>query len=35
MVANALARALRSSGFDAHSSHRDVRKANRSRSRTE
>lgn len=33
MVANALARALRRSGFDAHSSHRDVRKANRTRSR--
>jgi RNase adapter protein RapZ len=31
MVANALARALRRSGFDAHASHRDVRKANRSR----
>jgi UPF0042 nucleotide-binding protein len=31
MVANALARALRSSGFDAHASHRDVRKANRAR----
>jgi UPF0042 nucleotide-binding protein len=29
MVANALARALRRSGFDAHASHRDVRKANR------
>jgi UPF0042 nucleotide-binding protein len=28
MVANALARALRRSGFDAHASHRDVRKAN-------
>ena len=27
MVANALARALRRSGFDAHASHRDVRKA--------
>ena len=35
MVANALARALRRSGFDAHASHRDVRKAKRSRSRTE
>ena len=35
MVANALARALRSAGFDAHASHRDVRKANRSRSRSE
>ncbi|HEY2963842.1 MAG TPA: RNase adapter RapZ [Pyrinomonadaceae bacterium] len=34
MVANALARALRRSGFDAHASHRDVRKANRSRSRS-
>jgi UPF0042 nucleotide-binding protein len=33
MVANALARALRRSGFDAHSSHRDVRKANRTRAR--
>ncbi|HEX5889537.1 MAG TPA: RNase adapter RapZ [Pyrinomonadaceae bacterium] len=33
MVANALARALRRSGFDAHAAHRDVRKANRSRSR--
>lgn len=33
MVANALARALRRSGFDAHASHRDVRKANRSRTR--
>jgi len=33
MVANALARALRRSGFDAHASHRDVRKANRTRSR--
>jgi len=32
MVANALARALRRSGFDAHASHRDVRKAKRSRS---
>lgn len=31
MVANALARALRRAGFDAHASHRDVRKANRSR----
>src|SRR6185295_18394911 len=31
MVANALARALRRSGFDAHASHRDVRKANRLR----
>jgi hypothetical protein len=27
MVANALARALRRAGFDAHASHRDVRKA--------
>ena len=35
MVANALARALRSRGFDAHASHRDVRKANRSRSPSE
>jgi UPF0042 nucleotide-binding protein len=32
MVANALARALRRGGFDAHASHRDVRKAKRSRS---
>jgi RNase adapter protein RapZ len=31
MVANALARALRRSGFDAHAQHRDVRKARRSR----
>jgi UPF0042 nucleotide-binding protein len=29
MVANALARALRRAGFDAHASHRDVRKVNR------
>ncbi|HTL28918.1 MAG TPA: RNase adapter RapZ [Tepidisphaeraceae bacterium] len=35
MVANALARALRRGGFDAHASHRDVRKANRSRARSE
>ena len=35
MVANALARALRRSGFDAHASHRDVRKANRTHSRGE
>jgi UPF0042 nucleotide-binding protein len=35
MVANALARALRRSGFDAHASHRDVRKANRTRARSE
>ena len=35
MVANALARALRSSGFDAHASHRDVRKANRTHARSE
>lgn len=34
MVANALARALRSEGFDAHASHRDVRKTNRSRARS-
>jgi UPF0042 nucleotide-binding protein len=34
MVGNALARALRRAGFDAHASHRDVRKANRSRSRS-
>ena len=33
MIANALARALRREGFDAHVSHRDVRKAQRSRSR--
>ncbi|HSK62769.1 MAG TPA: RNase adapter RapZ, partial [Pyrinomonadaceae bacterium] len=32
MVANALARALRRDGFDAHASHRDVRKAKRARS---
>ena len=31
MIANALARALRSEGFDAHASHRDVRKVRRSR----
>jgi RNase adapter protein RapZ len=31
MIANALARALRRAGFDAHASHRDVRKANRVR----
>lgn len=31
MIANALARALRSAGFDAHASHRDVRKAKRPR----
>ncbi|HVI71118.1 MAG TPA: RNase adapter RapZ [Pyrinomonadaceae bacterium] len=31
MIANALARALRREGFDAHSSHRDVRKGIRSR----
>ena len=31
MVANALARALRRSGFDAHAEHRDVRKARRSK----
>lgn len=35
MVANALARALRRSGFDAHASHRDVRKVKRSRSHSE
>jgi UPF0042 nucleotide-binding protein len=29
MIANALARALRRAGFDAHAAHRDVRKANR------
>lgn len=33
MIANALARGLRRKGFDAHASHRDVRKAQRSRSR--
>ena len=31
MIANALARALRREGFDAHASHRDVRKGNRKR----
>lgn len=31
MIANALARALRREGFDAHASHRDVRKVNRSK----
>lgn len=31
MVANALARSLRRAGFDAHASHRDVRKAKRAR----
>jgi UPF0042 nucleotide-binding protein len=31
MIANALARALRREGFDAHASHRDVRKVHRSR----
>ena len=31
MIANALARALRRAGFDAHASHRDVRKVNRSK----
>jgi RNase adapter protein RapZ len=30
MIANALARALRHAGFDAHATHRDVRKVNRS-----
>jgi len=30
MIANALARALRKEGFDAHASHRDVRKVRRS-----
>jgi UPF0042 nucleotide-binding protein len=34
MVANALARSLRRAGFDAHASHRDVRKANRSRAKS-
>jgi UPF0042 nucleotide-binding protein len=33
MIANALARALRREGFDAHASHRDVRKARRRISR--
>jgi len=33
MIANALARALRSKGFDAHASHRDVRKVLRTRSK--
>ena len=31
MIANELARSLRREGFDAHASHRDVRKANRSK----
>jgi len=31
MIANALARSLRRAGFDAHASHRDVRKGHRSR----
>jgi RNase adapter protein RapZ len=31
MIANALARSLRRAGFDAHASHRDVRKQNRGR----
>ena len=35
MVANALARALRRGGFDAHASHRDVRKGKRPRTRGE
>ncbi len=34
MIANALARALRSAGFDARATHRDVRKVNRARSQT-
>jgi UPF0042 nucleotide-binding protein len=34
MVANALARALRKQGFDAHAAHRDVRKVNRSQFRS-
>ena len=34
MIANALSRALRREGFDAHASHRDVRKVRRSRVRT-
>jgi RNase adapter protein RapZ len=33
MIANALARGLRRAGFDAHASHRDVRKAKQSRAR--
>jgi UPF0042 nucleotide-binding protein len=33
MIANALARSLRSKGFDAHASHRDVRKAKQNRAR--
>lgn len=35
MVANALARALRRGGFDAHAAHRDVRKVRRGRSHSE
>jgi RNase adapter protein RapZ len=34
MVANALARALRKEGYDAHAAHRDVRKVNRSQFRS-
>src|SRR6185436_19023885 len=34
MVANALTRALRGAGFDAHAAHRDVRKVNRSQFRS-
>ena len=34
MIANALARALRRAGFDAHAAHRDVRKINRSQFRS-
>lgn len=34
MVANALTRALRRAGFDAHAAHRDVRKVNRSQFRS-
>ena len=34
MIANALARALRRAGFDAHAAHRDVRKTNRSQFRS-
>lgn len=34
MIANALARSLRGEGFDAHASHRDVRKASRSQFRS-
>jgi UPF0042 nucleotide-binding protein len=34
MIANALAKTLRSAGFDAHSAHRDVRKVSRSQFRS-